>query len=503
MQFINRRRVLQLAASAAIARALPALGKVSVSTSWDDADATAMAQWVARGDVHPRELLEQALARLRQVNPKLNLLAQDHIEIAFQTISRELPKGPFTGIPFLLKDLGIQLAGTVTSGGSTLMKDIVAKQDSTLVSRYKQAGVVIFGKTNTPEFGMALTTEGRHLGDCRNPWNSHFSTGGSSGGAAAAVSTGVVPIAHGTDGGGSIRVPANHCGVFGFKPTRGLTPGASGAGMSVGHVLTRSVRDSAIMLEATAGYEMGAPYGANLPKTGFLAATMTPPRPLRIALNVSEPAVFLHPDVERSVYAAAKLLQSLGHEVEEAAPGIDYEWLNETQNTLMVSAMASWLDYIEATRGLLIAESDLEPMSHMIWRTGKSLRGTQVAAALESMHELGRIMGRFHRRYDAVLQPVTATPAPPLGTITYRDGDDLDSYTDRFKQVAAFTHLYNMTGQPSMSVPLGMSANGLPIGVMLSAAVANDALLFALAAQLERAEPWFHRRPPIIQELAV
>lgn len=463
---------------------------------WDKADATAMAQWVKRGDVSPRELLVEALRRLDNVNPELNLLAQDHRALAATALQEQTAsQGPFAGVPFLLKDLGVQLEGTVTSGGSRLMSDVVAPIDSPLVTRFKHAGLVIFGKTNTPEFGMALTTEGRYLGDCKNPWNRAYSTGGSSGGAAAAVAAGIVPMAHGTDGGGSIRVPANHCGVFGFKPTRGLTPGASGAGMSVGHVLTRSVRDSAIMLEATAGYEPGAPYGAGLPTSGFFAATLRPPRRLRIALNLTEPMVSLDPEVEHTVRAAGKLLQNLGHEVEEAAVGIDYEWLNDTQNVLMVSSMAAWFDNVEASRGRLIGDDELEPMSHMIRRAGQAMSASDVAAALESMHELGRIMGRFHERYDVILQPVTATPAPKLGSIVFQEGDDLARYTHRFKQVAAYTHLYNMTGQPSMSVPFGISAQTLPIGVMLSAPVAADALLLSLAAEIERAKPWFHQRP--------
>ena len=494
---LTRRGVLQAVASTSVAMTAPTLGNTATSFDWDGADATAMAQAVSDGRVSAQELLEEAIQRLGRVNPQLNLLAQDHIELARASVKTGHQDGPFRGVPFLLKDLGARLAGTVTSSGSVLERDNVAKTDTTLVARFKDAGLNIFGKTNTPEYGLALTTEGRHLGDCLNPWDLTRSTGGSSGGSAAAVAAGVVPMAHASDGGGSIRVPANHCGGFGLKPTRGLTPGALGAAMSVNHVITRSVRDSALMLEAISGYEPGAPFGLGLPTTGFFAATLRSPKPLRIALNLTEPNVPVDEDVRSSVIATAKLLELLGHQVEEATPGIDYENLNAIQNTLVASGTAAWLEFLESSRGALIAEDELEPMTHMVRVAGNAYSGIEVASATAQMHQLGLLMGRFHATYDLVLQPVTSQPAPKLGTITYRDGDSLKMYTERFKQISAYTHLYNMTGQPSMSVPLGQSRDGLPIGIMLSASVGNDALLLAVAAQLERAEPWISRRPSI------
>ncbi len=487
-----------LAASLAVSlspRLLAAIG--DAGASWDGADGTTMAHWIATGKATPGELLTEAVTRLRRVNPQLNLFAQDHIEQALAAVDNPLPQGAFSGVPFLLKDLGVELAGTVTSAGSALNANAVATADSTIVRRFKDAGLVIFGKTNTPEFGLALTTEGDFLGDCLNPWNTAHSTGGSSGGSAAAVASGVIPMAHATDGGGSIRVPATFCGLFGLKPTRGLTPGGRGAGMSVGHVVTRTVRDSALMLESIAGYQPGAPYGQGLADTGFFAATLVDPKPLRVALNLTEPAVTLDPEVRGAVVAAGKLLQSLGHTVEEAAPGTDYALLNQVQNTLIASDMTAWLDYVALSRGREIAPEELEPMTHMIRREGAKYTGADVAGALQLMHQIGFDLARFHRRYDLILQPVAATPAPALDAITYRDGDDLASYTARFKAVSAFTHLYNMTGQPSMAVPFALSEGGLPIGVMLSAASGNDSLLLALAAQMERANPWRQRRPRV------
>ncbi len=503
---VTRREVLRQGGLASLAGLLPMLraagahadaGAGDLVTSWDDADATTLAQWIARGDVSAQDVLDETVRRLERVNPILNVLAQDHIELAQAALSNGLPTGPFSGVPFLLKDLGISLGGTVTSAGSALNANQVATSDSEIVRRFKAAGLLIFGKTNTPEFGLALTTEGTHLGDCLNPWNIAHSTGGSSGGSAAAVASGILPMAHATDGGGSIRVPANHCGVFGLKPTRGLTPGTQGAGMSVGHVVCHTVRDSALMLELLAGYQSGAPYGAGLGNEGFLERSKRDPRRLRVALNLTEPAVDLDDDVRACITDTAMLLEMLGHHVEEAAPGIDYNMLNAVQNTLIASDMTAWLDYVEQSRGRPIAVEELEPMTHMIRREGAKYSGADVAGSLQLMHGIGFQMAAFHRQYDVVLQPVTSTPAPQLGTITYQEGDDLLAYTRRFKAVSAFTHLYNMTGQPSMSVPLGQSKNGLPIGSMLSAAVGQDALLLSLAGQLERARPWRGRKPAV------
>ncbi len=498
MRPLRRREFLGTAVAAGLSPTLVAgAGSKDALGDWDSADATTLASWVATGEVSPAELLQEAVRRLRRVNPKLNLLAQDHIELALATVESPLPQGPLSGVPFLLKDLGVQLAGTVTSAGSALNAKAVAAVDSTLVQRLKSSGLVIFGKTNTPEFGLALTTEGRFLGDCRNPWHVDHSTGGSSGGSAAAVAAGVIPMAHATDGGGSIRVPATFCGLFGFKPTRGLTPGARGSGMSVGHVVTRSVRDSALMLEALAGYEPGAPYGQGLPNRGFFEATRRDPTPLRIAVCLSEPTVAIDPEVRASVLDAAALLEQLGHSVEMAAPGIDYAVLNRVQNTLIASNMAAWLDSVARGRGREIGLDELEPMTHMIRSEGSRYTGAQVAEALQLMHQFGFQMGDFFRDFDAILQPVAATPAPRLAAITYREGDDLQAYTERFKAVSAFTHLYNMTGQPSMAVPFSMSASGLPIGIMLSAPGGEDAQLMALAGQIERARPWFQYRPKV------
>jgi Asp-tRNA(Asn)/Glu-tRNA(Gln) amidotransferase A subunit family amidase len=488
--------LLLAAVGSAIAPGLTA-GNNDISRFYDSADATAMAQAIRKGDILASELLEEAIRRAERAEAAFNILTMEHYELARQQLAAGTPGGPFGGVPFLLKDMGITLKDTITTNGSRMLATKVASKTAELVKRYQRAGVVIFGKTNVPEYGLALTTENLFTGDCLNPWNRQYSTGGSSGGSAAAVAAGVLPMAHATDGGGSIRAPANHCGVFGFKPTRGLTPDPSGAGMSVGHVVSRSVRDSAAMMDASAGYVPGAPYGVGLAANGHLAATQQEPGKLRIALNLTVPDVDIHPDCRAAVLATAKLLEGLGHSVEEAAPDLNYDQLNATQNTLISVNVATTLKSIEKARGKAIAVPDIEPMTAMLREYAAGYTQYDYARALNHMHAIGRTMGTFQQRHDLVLQPVTATPAPKLGTITYRDGDSLDEYTARFKKVSAFTHLYNMSGQPSVSLPLAMSGEGLPIGVMLSGRVGEDRLLFSVCAQIERATPWQQRRPDL------
>lgn len=496
---VTRRSFNTLSLTAAGAALAPATVSRAgdIAELYDQADALELAAHVRSGQLSAQELLEEAIRRVEQVNPRLNAVTIKHYELARKSIAAGLPDGPFRGVPFLLKDLGVRLEGTVTSYGSRLHKHDVAGDNSELVARYRNAGLVIFGKTNVPEYGLALTTENLFWGDCLNPWNPEYSTGGSSGGSAAAVAAGVLPVAHGTDGGGSIRVPANHCGVFGFKPTRGRTPGVRGSGMSIGHVLSRSVRDSAAMLDVTAAYEPGAPYGAPCGNSGFLKAVGENPGRLRIALNLTVPDVEIHADCRLAVMRTAEQLEKLGHSVEEAAPPLDYDRLNEVQNILIASEVAASLQLIERGRGKAVKVPEIEPMTDMIRRSAADLGPYAYATALQDMHGIGLSMGRFLDLYDAVLQPVTATPPPRLGTIIYREGDSLLEYTRRFKRVSAFTHLYNMSGQPSMSLPLALSADGLPIGVMISGRVGDDARLFSLAAQLERTTPWRSQRPLI------
>ena len=486
-----------LAASAS--QRLAAEQFTDISLLYSRSDATALASMVREGEVTAMELLEEAIRRTELVNPDINAVTLKHFEMARDYLKqRGTPDGPFAGVPFLLKDLAVQLAGTATTGGSRLLKGLVADRDSVLVQRYKEAGLVIFGKTNTPEFGMALTTESDLYGPCRNPWNPDHSTAGSSGGSAAAVAAGIVPMAHATDGGGSIRVPASACGVFGFKPTRALTGGGdSPAGFSVAHVITRSVRDSAVMLDATAGYAAGAYYGApgSVKPGGYLAATGKPPDRLRVALNLNEPAVSLDPEVEQAVRRCGETLEALGHKVEEAVPGIDYAQLNDAQEVLMMAGFAHGMHSIEQSTGRSAA-THLEPLSLHFMETGNAYTSRQYLDAWQTSAAAAQQIARFHESWDIMLQPVTVTPPPRLNVINAREGDDYRSFVDRFRKYSAYTHLQNMTGQPSASIPMGLSKKGLPLAAMVSSGAGTDALLMSLCAQLESALEFSLMRPP-------
>ena len=453
--------------AAGASQKLMAEQSMDISVLSGNSDATALAGLVRKGEVTAMELLEEAIRRTELANPDINAVTLKHYELARDYLKRHNPpSGPFAGVPFLLKDLGVQLAGTTTTGGSRILQGLVADRDSALVQRYKQAGLVIFGKTNTPEFGMALTTEPDLFGPCRNPWNLEHSVAGSSGGSAAAVAAGIVPIAHATDGGGSIRVPASACGVFGFKPTRALTGGGdSPAGFSVAHVVTRSVRDSAAMLDASAGSVAGAYYGAPgaAKPGGYLAASRKPPARLRVALNLTEPAVAVDPEVEQAVRRCAATLETLGHSVEEATPGIDYAQLNAAQEVLMMAEFAQGMRGLEQSTGRT-ADAHLEPLSVHFMETGNAYTSQQYLDSWQTSATAAQQVAEFHQTWDIMLQPVTATPPPRLNVIDARADDDYRSFVDRFRKYSAYTHLQNMTGQPSASIPMGPDNKRLASG---------------------------------------
>ncbi len=485
--------------AAGASQKLMAEQSMDISVLYGNSDATALAGLVRKGEVTAMELLEEAIRRTELANPDINAVTLKHYELARDYLKRHNPPGgPFAGVPFLLKDLGVQLAGTTTTGGSRILQGLVADRDSALVQRYKQAGLVIFGKTNTPEFGMALTTEPDLFGPCRNPWNLEHSVAGSSGGSAAAVAAGIVPIAHATDGGGSIRVPASACGVFGFKPTRALTGGGdSPAGFSVAHVVTRSVRDSAAMLDASAGSVAGAYYGAPgaAKPGGYLAASRKPPARVRVALNLTEPAVAVDPEVEQAVRRCAATLETLGHSVEEATPGIDYAQLNAAQEVLMMAEFAQGMRGLEQSTGRT-ADAHLEPLSVHFMETGNAYTSQQYLDSWQTSATAAQQVAEFHQTWDIMLQPVTATPPPRLNVIDARADDDYRSFVDRFRKYSAYTHLQNMTGQPSASIPMGLTTNGLPLAAMVSSGAGTDAMLMSLCAQLEAALEFSRMRPP-------
>ncbi len=473
-----------------------------LAAEYDKFDGLGLAELVAKRQVSPLELLDAVQEKVIALNPKLNAVCTLFFDKAQEQIKQGLPNGIFRGVPFLLKDLGQYLAGTVTSAGSQIFKNTVASHDSTLVTRYKQAGLVIFGKTATPEFGLTTTTESALFGKTRNPWNLERTSGGSSGGASAAVAARIVPMAHASDGGGSIRVPASCCGLFGFKPTRarvpmGPTQFEGWNGLSCHHAITLSVRDSAALLDVSAGVELGSPYSAPPPTRPFLKEVGANPGRRRIAL-VLAPTSGVAVDAECKLAAteAAKLCQSLGHTVEEAALPIDRAMLSESFANVLVVSIARTLDDAEKTIGHAVTEKDVEPVTWATAQAGKSMNSVVYSRALANLHQIGLAMAKFQQTYDVILSPTLAKPPVKLGLLSLSPSEG-QNYVKEVTEFSPFTALYNVTGQPSMSVPLHWSAEGLPIGVMFSARFGDEATLFRLAAQLEKARSWAGRKPSL------
>lgn len=495
---MSRRQMLK---NTAVASVGATLGKLSgLAAEYDKYDALGLAELIAKKQFTPLELLHAVRQRLEAVNPKLNAFSQLFFEKAEAQIKQGLPKGPFHGVPFALKDLGQYLTGTITSVGSRLWKDSVATYDSTLVQRYKQAGLVIFGKTTSPELGLTTTTESAVYGQTRNPWNLEHSSGGSSGGTSAAVAARILPAAHGSDGGGSIRIPASCCGLFGLKPTRGRVPMGPAQfegwnGCSHHHVLTISVRDSAALLDATAGMELGSPYFSPPPARPFLQEVRTPPGKLRIALILETPSgTPLDAECKQAALDAAKLCESLGHRVEEKPLPIDGAAMRAAFLTVIQVSLARTLDDAAQARGRALTEQDVEPVTWAMMQAGQAITSIAYARAIATCHQVGLAMAKFQQNYDVILNPTLAKPPVKLGVLSLSPVN-ISTFTKEVTEFGPYTALYNVTGQPSMSVPLSWTKSGLPLGIMFSARFGDDATLFRLAGQLEKAQPWFTRRP--------
>ncbi|MGH6782875.1 MAG: amidase, partial [Sphingomonadaceae bacterium] len=433
-------------------------------------------------------------------NPRFNFLAQKLYDHGRARIANGLPKGPFTGVPWLLKDLNTHIAGERTGQGSRFYSDYRAPETSEIVRRHEAAGLVIFGKTTTPEFGLSATTESRATGATRNPRNPDHIAGGSSGGAAAAIAAGVLPAAHATDGGGSIRIPASCCGLFGFKPSRGRVPMGpprteGWGGLSVHHAITRSVRDSAALLDATHGLELGSRYGAPAPVEGFLAQVTKRPGRLKIALILAPPGgTAVDPECIAAARAAARLCEDLGHIVEEAAPRLDEAAIGQASFVLIASSVAA--DIEDRAKRIAVEPSTemLEAVTLMFHAMGRQTSGMDFVRANNVMQAAAIDMARFMGGYDVILSPTLAAPPVRIGLLGLSPDTDMAAWGKAVAEFSPFTGVYNATGQPSMSVPLGMSAAGLPIGVMFSARYGEEATLFRLAGQIERAAPWAETR---------
>ena len=459
-------------------------------------DATALAELVQKKEVQPLELLESAIERVERLNPVLNAVVTPMYDLAREAAKSKIPRGPFTGVPFLLKDILASYGGVRMTLGARALSGYVPAYDSELVRRYKKAGLITLGKTNVPEFGILPTTESELFGPARNPWNTAHSTGGSSGGSAAAVAARIVPMAHGNDGGGSIRIPASCCGVFGLKPTRArITLGPAFGDVTGGllneHALTISVRDSAALLDATAGSMPGDPYCAPPRKRPFVREVGADPERLRIAFTTGvSPEIPVHADCVNAVEDAARLCAELGHTVEEAQPVIDREALTNAFLVYWFAGTASTIKMLGLTR------EQVEPLTWGLCELSRLNDAADFLIAGQTLQRISRKIAAFFGKYDVWLTPTLAKPPLPLGSLNPEPDNPIAGIV-KAGAYSVFTPVCNATGQPAMSVPLFWNDGGLPVGVHFTGRFGDEATLFRLAAQLEAARPWKNRIPPV------
>jgi Asp-tRNA(Asn)/Glu-tRNA(Gln) amidotransferase A subunit family amidase len=480
-------------------------------SEYDHYDAIGLAELVRRKEVSPRELLHEAAARCDRVNPILNAVINRMDAEAAKAAAEADPAQPFAGVPFLAKDLGPPLAGAPLTSGSRLFAHFVPEEDGELMQRFKRAGFIVFGKTNVPEFGLVPVTEPELFGPCRSPWDTSRTPGGSSGGAASAVAAGIVPVAHASDGGGSIRIPASCCGLFGLKPSRGLNPRVTQVqtiteDFGVDHVISRSVRDSAAALDAI----------CNRPNPDFFAGLDRAPERLRIGTVRS--AMFgngVAPDVRAALDRAILLLQKLGHDVEDAEPEVDYARFRLAFLTYWAVSIRQILDSAAETLGRAPVRRDIEYATWGLANVGGAMTDADKSRARRTIWNAAKVFTAFFERYDILLSPVLAQPPLRIGQNNITGLEKAAMHTTNALHVpwlmkallhaiaaksfafASFTAPLNMTGQPAMSVPLYWTANGLPIGLQFAAKLGADGLLLRLARQLEIAQGWSSRRPPV------
>jgi amidase len=471
-------------------------------------DATAQAELVRKGDATPLDLVDAAIARIEAVNAKINAVITPLFEKArAQAKSSDLPDGPFRGVPFLLKDLICQSEGDPFHSGMRFLRDLGWKSDhdTYLAAKLRAAGFIFLGKTNVPELGPLPTTEPEAYGPTRNPWSLSHSPGGSSGGSGAAVAAGLVAAAHGNDGGGSIRIPSSACGLVGLKPSLGrnsLGPdnGELWNGCVVEHVLTRSVRDTAAILDVVAGPMVGDPYFLPLPARPFREEVQADPGRLRIGLMTGAPAsiVPVDPDCVAAVEDAARLLESLGHTVETTHPAaLDEPEFIAWFGKIVSTGTARDLDYWSNQTQRKISAADVEAYTWSLAEMGRAVSGPEYMETVDRLQSYTRrLAGWWASGFDLLLTPTLAVPPPPLGHLVAAPDDPLQGLR-RSTPIATFTAPFNATGQPAISLPLHWNGAGLPIGVQLVAAYAREDVLIRIAAQLEKARPWSGRRPSI------
>ena len=472
------------------------------ATEYTAHDAIGLAELVHNSHVSPTELIETAISQAERLDPHINAVVIKMYDEARKTAATVVADGPFRGVPFLLKDLGAYYAGSPTTAGCRFFADYVSDHDSEIVRRYKQAGLVVFGKSASPEFGLTTSTESTLYGQTRNPWSLEHTSGGSSGGSSAAVAAGILPAAHASDGGGSIRIPASCCGLFGLKPTRARTPmgpdaGEGWSGLSTVHAVTWSVRDSAALLDCSAGPDAGDPYWAPPPSRPFLDEVGAPPGRLRIGFT-SNPfnGTEIDPECRQAVENAARLCAELGHDVEEAEISIDASTLGNATRTIVGANVRANLIERGRTLGREFGDGDAELQTLAMARNAEKVSATDYALAVRTVHRVGRQVAAFFGDFDLLLSPTMATPPKKLGLLAL-DNENTEEFVGHLMQTVGFTQLMNVAGNPAASVPLATSESGLPIGIQFAAAFGEEAILLRLSAQLEEARPWRNRRPSL------
>jgi amidase len=477
-------------------------------TDLSNLDAVAQAELVHSGDAQPIELVDAAIARIEQCNDELNAVIHPLFDRARTAANGIVPDGPFRGVPILIKDLDGTLAGAPYHGGNKLLKDLnyTPAVTSYLFSKLEEAGFIIVGKTNTPELGLMPSAEPLAYGPTHNPWDTTRSAGGSSGGSGAAVAAGMVPVAHAGDGGGSIRIPASMCGLFGLKPSRGRislgpTESEPWGGLVMRHVVTRSVRDSAAVLDVLEGYMSGDPNTAPPPARPYAREVGADPGKLRIGVCTHAPSGLTETDPVciAAVGDAASLLESLGHRIEDSAPvALSEAGLMDQFSAVMMSWVRADLREIAEIAGRPLTADDMEPMTWLFYETSGGYDGGDYVHAINEMHRWTRRVESWWSvlGFDLLLTPTLAEPPPVLGDVGRQDDGGYNA-AGRSVPFAVYAAPFNVTGQPAMSVPLYWTESGLPIGVQLVAAPFREDVLIRVAAQLEQAAPWADRRPPV------
>ncbi|MGI9464230.1 MAG: amidase [Aestuariivirgaceae bacterium] len=472
---------------------------MSLFDAYDDYDATGLAGLIARGEVSAKTVIDTAIGRIRERNPALNAVVTPLFDEAMKSLEDGLPQGPLHGVPYVVKDLNTWIAGVPATNGSLAFRDFRPSGDGELIKRLRRAGLVILGKTNTPEFGLNMCTSPALFGPTRNPFDQTRSAGGSSGGSACAVASGMLPAAHATDSGGSIRIPAGNCGLFGLKPSRARVPlgndQAEGlAGFSTGHAVTHSVRDSALLLDITAGPMPGDAYAAPAQAGSYVALLDEPFSPPRVALwTEGFASESIAPVCQQAARNAAELCADLGCQITETAPQIDGHALRQAFDVLFSGNICNVAGLIADAHPGENLENLVEPLTYDCAQTGRGYSAADYAAAVLTTQQAARALGQLFTSHDVLLTPTLANPPLPLCVISMQD-DDWPAFLNQLLDELPFTPLFNATGAPAASVPLGRDTDGLPIGVHIAAALGGEATLLRLARELERAVPWHERQ---------